>query len=127
MKQKNNDLSDNLNVPVYYFKQFLPSNRLELNQDKIAQSEYQGCWIFYHDARKRVAQISVYKTCFDIRIYHVNPYPAGFFQNIDWNDSQYIEITKRVGKVSGMEICSMLNQWGYELRSSYFESNEKSI
>lgn len=115
-----NPLTDNPNVPVFHWQKFVPSDykTVNINYDQItANDEYEGSYFFHRIIDKRVAQIGVYKTCIDVRVYYVNPFPYGFYQNIDWNDSTFLELTKNAGRTSVLEVSKVLFELGYEYKS----------
>ncbi|SDE68622.1 hypothetical protein [Riemerella columbipharyngis] len=118
MKKK---LTDNPNVPVFHWRKFIPETALNLvniNIDKMVSSEnYQGCIFFKREKDSRVAQINIYKTVIEVRIYYVD---GDIWYNIDWNDTTYLELTKNSGRTSVLEVCKILHEKGYQYSSVRF-------
>lgn len=113
---RNKNLTDNPNVTVFHWQKHLPKDYV-LDRDltrETSNENYQGCLFFHRKEDQRVAQINVYKKCIDVRIYYVEPFPYGVYQNIDWNDTTFLELTKRAGQSSVLEVSKILSEKGYE-------------
>lgn len=125
-----NPLSDNPNVNVYHWRKFVPEN-YNLEKDRTFETSnetYLGCFFFHRIKDQRVAQINVHETCIDVRIYYVEPFPHGVFQNIDWNDTTFLELAKNAGKTTIFEVCKIMIDKGYEFKSVRgFENKNKAI
>jgi len=115
-----NPLSDNPKVPVYYWHKFIPED-YQLDKDRTFETSndtYLGCFFFHRIKDSRVCQVNVHETCIDVRIYFVEPFPHGVYQNIDWNDTTFLELAKKAGKTNVMEVCKILTDKGYEYNST---------
>lgn len=115
-----NTLSDNPNVPVFHWKKFVPED-YHLEKDRTIETSnetYLGCFFFHRIKDSRVCQVNVHETCIDVRIYFVDPFPYGVYQNIDWNDTTFLELAKNAGKTNVLEVCKILEQKGYEYKST---------
>lgn len=112
------DLSDNYGKPVFYFTKFFPKNYKppERVKERTSPEEYQGSIFFNKESANRILSLDVWKTCMYPTIYLLRD---GFCYNIDWNDSEYIEVTKRAGtKVTVFEMVSIIiNDFGYTFQS----------
>ena len=125
-----NPLSDNPNVPVYHWHKFIP-NDYQLDKDRTLETSnetYLGCFFFHRIKDSRVCQVNIHEMCIDVRIYFADPFPYGVYQNIDWNDTTFLELAKRAGKTNVFEVCKILEEKGYEYKSVRgFESKKESI
>ncbi len=111
-------LTDNPNVPVFYFRRFLSPNYKPL-KDNYKMTEIESTYTFYNDNQSRVATITVCKEVFWLDCFFVDPYPHGFFYNIDWNDSLFIEVCKMAGPQNILALISLLNERGYRFGKQY--------
>ena len=118
------NLTDNPNVAVYHWQKHLPKDCvLDRNLTKETSSEeYQECIFFHREKDQRVAQVNVYNTCIEVRIYYVEPFPYGVFQNIDWNDTSFLELTKNAGQSNVLEVCKILHEKGYEFKKTIYNT-----
>jgi hypothetical protein len=56
------------------------------------------------------------------------PFPHGVYQNIDWNDTTFLELAKRAGKCNVLEVCKILQEKGYEFKNVRgFEEKKEPI
>ena len=115
------NLTDNPNVTVFHWQKFLPKDyeRDRNLTQETSNEEYQGCVFFHRKEDQRVVQVNMYKTCIEVRIYYVEPFPHGVYQTIDWNDTTFLELTKNAGKSSVLEVCKILHKKGYEFKKVY--------
>ena len=119
MRSAFNPLTDNPNVTVYHWHKFIP-NDYELDKDRTIETSnetYLGCFFFHRIKDSRVCQVNIHQTCIDVRIYFVDPFPYGIYQNIDWNDTTFLELAKNAGKSNVLEVCKILESKGYEYKS----------
>ena len=110
-----NNLSDNANVPVYHWQKYIPKD-YKLDRDitnEISNKNYIGCFFLWRIKDSRVAQVNIYNTCIDVRIYYVDPFPHGVYQNIDWNDTTFLELAKKAGGANIFEVMKIMNEKGY--------------
>jgi hypothetical protein len=114
-----NPLSDNPKVAVCYWHKFIPKD-YQLDKDRtleLSNETYLGCFFFHRIKDSRVCQVNVHETCIDVRIYFVEPFPHGVYQNIDWNDTTFLELAKTAGKCNVLEVCKILQEKGYEFKN----------
>ena len=83
---------------------------------RTANEEYQGSIFFSKENANRILSLDVWKTCIYPSIYLLRD---GFCYNIDWNDSEYIEVTKRAGnQMNVLQMVSIIiNDFGYTYQS----------
>ena len=112
------DLSDNYGKPVFYFTKFFPEGYKPPKNimKRTANEEYQGSIFFTKETANRILSLDVWKTCIYPSIYLLRD---GFCYNIDWNDSEYIEVSKRAGnQMNVLQIVSIIiNDFGYTYQS----------
>ncbi|GIM52001.1 hypothetical protein CAPN004_10310 [Capnocytophaga cynodegmi] len=124
---RNKNLTDNPNVTVFHWQKHLPKDYV-LDRDltrETSNEEYLSSIYFHRTEDQRVAQVNVYTTCIEVRIYYVEPFPHGVYQNIDWNDTTFLELTKNAGKSNVFEVCKILQQKGYEYKKISYATRNK--